>query len=393
MTIIHNELLSLPCQAIIVNRIDSRHPGGYKRPQKQNAPFMRGTMPSLNFEAEQISFRNYYTDNHELLQDAVEFIRSLVTSLLSQAPGLEKPTVISRIKDREESIRKFSRKYQTELEQKQQPYEIKDFITDLLGIRVICLYEREIDTVVEVLRANFHILDESDKIKKMENTEGTFGYKGFHLDLTVNEARKVLPEYARFSNLRYEVQVRTIIQDAWSVLDHKIKYKKSIPAPLKRRINTLAALFELADHEFLSIRDETLDLQQQADAKVEAEAETAKAQSSSIPPAEERSAPLDVFSFLTVVKRYFPDYNFLNLAVDGFVQEILSTSELTATKLDTILTDKLPLVQEYRDQSPYTLNPFTQIRHALYLSDKDHSRAILFDKQRANFEGWLKAKG
>jgi ppGpp synthetase/RelA/SpoT-type nucleotidyltranferase len=351
-------------------------------------------MPSLNFEAEQISFRNYYTDNYELLKDAEEFVRSLVTSLLSQAPGLEKPTVILRIKDREESIRKFSRKYQTELERKQQPYEIKDFITDLLGIRVICLYEREIDTVVEVLRANFHILDESDKIKKMETTEGTFGYKGFHLDLAVNEARKALPEYARFSSLRYEVQVRTIIQDAWSVLDHKIKYKKSIPAPLKRRINTLAALFELADHEFLSIRDKTFDLLQQADAKVEAEAETAKAQSSSTHlAAEEQPAPLDVFSFLTVGKRYFPDYNFLNLAVDGFVQEILNTSELTATKLDTILMEKLALVREYRDQSPYTLNPFTQIRHALYLSDKDHNRAILFDKQRANFEGWLKPKG
>ena len=350
-------------------------------------------MPSLNFEAEQISFRNYYTDNYELLKDAEEFVRSLITSLLSQAPDLEKPTVISRIKDREESIRKFSRKYQTELEQKQQPYEIKDFITDLLGIRVICLYEREIDTVVEVLRTNFQILDESDKIKKMETTEGTFGYRGFHLDVGVNEARKALPEYGRFSSLRYEVQVRTIIQDAWSVLDHKIKYKKSIPAPLKRRINTLAALFELADHEFLSIRDKTLDLLQQADAKVEAEAETAKTLPSSIPlAAEERPASLNVFSFLPVARKHFPDYNFFTLAADGFVQEILKYSELTATNLDTLLAEKLPLVQEYRDQSPYTLNPYTQIRHVLYLSDKNHNRAILFDRQRTNFDDWLKLK-
>jgi hypothetical protein len=81
-------------------------------------------MPSLNFEAEQISFRNYYTDNYELLKDAEEFVRSLITSLLSQASDLEKPTVISRLKDRDESIQKFSRKYQTDLEHKQTPYEI-----------------------------------------------------------------------------------------------------------------------------------------------------------------------------------------------------------------------------------------------------------------------------
>jgi hypothetical protein len=177
------------------------------------------------------------------------------------------------------------------------------------------------------------------------------------------------------------------------VLDHKIKYKKSIPAPLKRRINTLAALFELADHEFLSIRDKTCDLLEQADAKVEAEVKTAKTRPSSIAPAaKEQAAPLDVFSFLTVVKKYFPDYNFFNHAADGFVQEILNTSELTATRLDATLTAKLPLVQEYREQSPYTLNPFTQIRHVLYLSDKDHNRALLFDRQRANFDEWLKLK-
>ena len=50
--------------------------------------------------------------------------------------------------------------------------------------------------------------------------------------------------------MAFELQIRTIIQDSWSVLDHKIKYKKSIPGQLKRRINVLSALFELADREF-----------------------------------------------------------------------------------------------------------------------------------------------
>jgi putative GTP pyrophosphokinase len=39
-------------------------------------------------------------------------------------------------------------------------------------------------------------------------------------------------------------------------LDHKIKYKKSIPHKLKRRINRLSALFEIADDEFLRIKKE-----------------------------------------------------------------------------------------------------------------------------------------
>ncbi|MGZ7142680.1 hypothetical protein ACXWOE_09685, partial [Streptococcus pyogenes] len=59
-----------------------------------------------------------------------------------------------------------------------------------------------------------------------------------------------------------------------SVLDHKIKYKKSIPGQLKRRINVLAALFELADREFRQIRDATAaELLQAPDETIEPVAE------------------------------------------------------------------------------------------------------------------------
>lgn len=350
-------------------------------------------MPSLDFEAEKTRFRTYYGDNYELLKEAEEFVRSLITSLLSQTPQLAKPTIVSRVKDREESIAKFSRKYQAQLESTKQPYEIKDCITDLIGMRVICLYEEDISKVVDTLRANFCVLEETDKIKKVETTEDTFGYKGFHMDVVMNDARKALPEYRRFCGLRYEVQVRTIIQDAWSVLDHKIKYKKAIPAKLKRRINTLAALFELADHEFLSIKDQTEQLKGEA----EAQAGNKIISSAELTTPSVQSALLDVFSFLTVAQKIFPTYNFYDFAADGFVQEILKASESTGTplnakSLETILDDVLPVVQDYRDESPYTLNPYTQIRHALYLHDKDCYRTMLFDRQRASFDAWLQSQ-
>ena len=51
-------------------------------------------------------------------------------------------------------------------------------------------------------------------------------------------------EAEKFKNIRIELQIRTVIQDAWSILDHKIKYKNSIPQNLKRRINRLSAKFE-----------------------------------------------------------------------------------------------------------------------------------------------------
>jgi hypothetical protein len=73
-------------------------------------------MPSLDFEEEKTESREYYAENQKLLLDAEVFFRSLVGSLLSASSQVTPPTVVGRVKDREESIKKFVRKYQSDLE-------------------------------------------------------------------------------------------------------------------------------------------------------------------------------------------------------------------------------------------------------------------------------------
>jgi len=213
-------------------------------------------MPSLDFEAERAAFRDYYNDNTQRLELAKDAFLTLVSSLLAHS-DLAVAAATGRIKDREESIKKFTRKYQSALEQNETAYEIKDHITDLIGLRVVCLYEDEIEPMGELIRQHFNVIEVTDKTAEIEGTENAFGYKGLHLDLKLDAARAAMHEYELFAPYRFELQIRTIIQDSWSTLDHKIKYKKSIPASLKRRINTLAALFELADREFRQGRGRT----------------------------------------------------------------------------------------------------------------------------------------
>lgn len=161
-----------------------------------------------------------------------------------------------------------------------------------------------------------------------------------HLDLKINEKRRALPEYARFSLLRFEIQIRTIVQDAWSVLDHKIKYKKSIPARLKRRINALAAQFETVDHEFLAIKNESLLLEQQTTT------ETVKS-------VDKIKEPIDAFQFLAVAKQCYHGYTFAPDHVDGFVQEILHRKPgFTGSDFGTALHDFKDSVNGYKKVSP-----------------------------------------
>lgn len=338
-------------------------------------------MASLDFEIEQTSFRDYWNEHHEMLEQGKDTLVAIIKALISDKYVIS--SVFGRIKDREESIKKFSLKYQSILEENKSEYEIKNHITDLIGIRIVCLYEVDVKEIKNLLSSEFEVIEVTDKITDRESKEDSFGYKGLHIDLKLKAPRITMPEYSRYADLRFEVQIRTIIQDAWSVLDHRIKYKKSIPIHLKRRINTLAALFELADREFYSIKNET-----------EQSKENAK-QAISAPSTTE---PLDVFSFLAIVENNFPDYNFLSYKADGFVSEILLYKEITPQKLKQLIEDNIVMIREYKTYlekdtvAPHTMNPYTQIRHLLYKADKLVYGKILYNAQQMKFSEWLKKK-
>ncbi|MEW6208248.1 MAG: (p)ppGpp synthetase [Acidobacteriota bacterium] len=342
-------------------------------------------MASLDFEREKNLFREYYGSNFQLLEAAENSFRTLIAALLAGNDLFPTPVVTSRLKEREECIRKFALKYQAVLEEQQRPYEIKDYVTDLIGIRVTCFYETDIPHIKNILTNDFETIDITDKSSRMESKDDTFGYKGLHLDLKLNHERRVLPEYRQIQDLRFEVQIRTIIQHAWSELDHKIKYKKSPPASLKRKINRLAALFELADQEFINIRIETEEREKLTRDQIPASL-----------PVQEEEKYLDVFQFLYTAREEFPLFNFSPYKVDGFVQEIQVLSpDFTQSQLDGVLDRYLSVVKEYAEYLAnynFNLNPYTMIRHALYLSNKEDFSGLLFDMQRNNFDRWLREK-
>ncbi|MCP4750172.1 MAG: RelA/SpoT domain-containing protein [Proteobacteria bacterium] len=353
-------------------------------------------MSSLDFIQEENSFIEYYDRNIDLLNDAKDSFLSIVNTLLTQSKNVNLTKIEGRIKDREESVRKFQLKYQKKLEADNQEYEIKDHITDLIGLRAVCLYEDDVENAAKILEEHFQVIDVTDKISAIESTEDSFGYKGLHMDLRLNEDRGGLPEYSPYSSFQFEIQIRTIIQDSWSVLDHKIKYKKSIPNKLKRRINTLSALFELADREFKEIRDSTTELETRAirDGAVDplANEEEGTLQ------VDETSASqkgLNVFNFLKVASHFFRDYEFESYKVDGFVQELLLLKpDFEKGLLHQSIIRSRGRVLAYRDYlSSKTgkdkFNPFTTIRHCLYLSDKEIFRSALTNVVRENFDAWL----
>ena len=357
-------------------------------------PTRNKPMPSLDFEREARAFRKYYDSNRQRFEAAMNAYVSLISARLKQEDGDGASKIEGRVKDKEECIKKFERKYRGRLEADEQPYEIRNFISDLIGIRIICLYEDRIATIAQLLMQAFKLIEVTDKITAVESTEDSFGYKGLHLDLALPDELATQPKYLAFADCPCEVQIRSLIQDAWSVLDHEIKYKKSIPNELKRRINVLSALFELADREFKEIRNATTELIQQATAAPVSDSGADRGESGGATNAPASEKIVNAFNFLRVAGHFFKEFEFEDDKVDDFVQDILRLdSTFTRADLHRSLLENLKTIRDYRDDfmtnNPERIfTPYSSIRHCLYLNDPETFHKILSKGARERFEVW-----
>lgn len=319
----------------------------------------------IQYDEKIADFKAYYESNIDNYTSALITFQRLMTSL----HGVGR--VLFRIKDFDECINKFERKYLPGIEPENINFKIADYITDLLGLRIICLYLDDIPLVRKGLQKYFREIEIDGKSNQMDTTDDKFGYKSLHLDLTVNTGKRIPNKIKVYSDIRFELQIRTIIQDSWSVLDHKIKYKKSIPQGLKRRINRLSALFEIADDEFLNIKRE-IDKEEKKITKRLKSGDSI-----------EKNKPLDVFRFLFIALKYFPDYNFLEFKVDGFVQEVLNLKKtFTESEMNDALHNYLHLASEIAANESRPLNPYTKIRYCLYFYNQKAFSNILSSYQK-----------
>ena len=175
----------------------------------------------------------------------------LLRELLDQQ-HLRIHSVSHRVKEENSLVRKLNKpgsKYR----------KVND-IKDLLGLRIITYFPDDVDRVGRVIEQQFDV-DSSNSIDRRATLDpDRFGYLSLHYVAAFSADRLRLPEYSRFSSINFEIQVRSILQHAWAEIEHDLGYKteSSIPRAVRRRFSRLAGLLEVADSEFLAIRNELI---------------------------------------------------------------------------------------------------------------------------------------
>ena len=100
---------------------------------------------------------------------------------------------------------------------------IEENIRDIAGVRVICSFPDDIYELAEsfLRQDDITLIEKKDYIKNPKPG----GYRSLHLIVSVPI---FLQDGKR--NMTVEVQLRTIAMDFWASLEHKLRYKKDIPA-------------------------------------------------------------------------------------------------------------------------------------------------------------------
>lgn len=121
-------------------------------------------------------------------------------------------------------------------------------VRDIAGVRIVCLYRSDLDTLGKLISKNFDVISSDTSRTRLESK---FGYMSDHYLVKLsNEYRG--KRYDEIKNLECEIQVRTILMDAWAAVSHHLDYKKEtdVPSPLKKDFTAVSGLLYAADTHF-----------------------------------------------------------------------------------------------------------------------------------------------
>ncbi|MGP1512179.1 MAG: (p)ppGpp synthetase [Treponema sp.] len=159
-------------------------------------------------------------------------------------------------------IKSFSSYYRKLIRQKSEEAALSDSLvclTDMIGIRVICTFLEDISVVLEQLKEIFDIREIERKGADLNFKE--FGYESIHVLIAIPEdcvPVDIDDNLPLPNDLVCEIQIRTILQDAWAEVEHELIYKSEFTPfdmPLRRKLASMNASLNLADIIFQEIRD------------------------------------------------------------------------------------------------------------------------------------------
>ena len=196
------------------------------------------------------SLRAEYEKHYPVRAFIAKELEARIEKLLLQMAS--QPRVKFRIKAFESYFKKYIRLLKSGTADK------SPLIADLIGIRIICPFLEDLAAVEELLKTKFEIIE--IERKGGDHTFREFGYESVHLLINVPTdivPKDIMEKRRPLGGETAEIQIRTLLQDAWAEVEHELVYKAEF-APFdnsrKRKLAAVNASLELADVIFQEMR-------------------------------------------------------------------------------------------------------------------------------------------
>jgi putative GTP pyrophosphokinase len=123
-------------------------------------------------------------------------------------------------------------------------------LPDLVGLRVILLFSRDVDVAVGLISKALELVANEDTAERLGDAQ--FGYRSHHLVIRLPKSWLAVPTFTGLGDLQAEIQVRTVAQHIWAAASHLLQYKQetNVPVTLRRSVSRVSALLETVDLEF-----------------------------------------------------------------------------------------------------------------------------------------------
>lgn len=128
-------------------------------------------------------------------------------------------------------------------------------LPDLIGLRLILLFSRDVAKTCDLISKTFTVLQKEDTQERLG--ESQFGYQSVHYLIQLPKNWLSVPSLASVGQFKAEIQIRTVAQHMWAAASHVLQYKheSNVPFPVRRSINRVSAILETVDLEFERVLD------------------------------------------------------------------------------------------------------------------------------------------
>lgn len=196
-------------------------------------------------------FIKWYEDNQDNYREAANFVHNKIINFITRQK-LNVANSCARVKTVDSVYKKAKKMVINDGKYSLKYSDPKSQIMDFAGVRIIVYLSSDLKIITDAVERLFkdYILcdDSANKIDLLGKDK--VGYLSIHYVVTINTNEL---EYTHLNGVKCEIQIRTVLQDAWAQVFHDRLYKgnneSTEESSIVRKTNLLSGSLELIDSQ------------------------------------------------------------------------------------------------------------------------------------------------